>query len=293
MKKLIVVVGPTASGKTNFAINLARKLSTEIISADSRQIYKNLEISTAQPSVQDKNLAFHHLVCFVEIFENYNTYQYVQDANFCLNKIFEKNNFAIVCGGTGLYIDSLINGIDYFPDICPSIREKLNFEFQEKGLSHICSLLEKVDPEYFDIVDRKNPRRILRGLEIFFSSGKPFSFFRKNQKKNREFEVIKYGISLEKRVLEERIDSRLESMIENGLFEEIESVLSYKNCQAINTIGVKEIFDFFEKKIDKKTSILNIKSNTKKYAKRQMTWFKKCKETIWDQNIFFEKLYKS
>lgn len=274
-KILLVICGPTASGKTEKAIEIANFFNTEIISADSRQIYKEIPICTAQPTLKELNLAKHHLIGTISVFDNYDVYKFQEEALKILEKIFLKNQIAILCGGTGMYIDAICNGIDNMPSVSFEIRIKLNNYFRENGLAKLLEKLEKVDPEYFAVVDKNNPRRVIRALEVFYASGKKFSFFRTGKVANRNFKILKLKTEVEKNILHQKIEKRADLMIKNGLIDEISKLIPLKNNSPLNIIGAKEIIYFLEGKYSLKDAIDSIKINTKRYAKRQITWFKK------------------
>ncbi len=278
---LIVIVGPTASGKTSVAIEIAKKYNTEIISADSRQFYKEIPIGTATPQSEEMQGIKHHFVGNLTVNDYYNVSKFEQDVMELLKKKFQKNKIMLMVGGSGLYIDAVCNGIDDLPDADEELRARLNKLFDEEGLSALQQKLKQLDPEYFEKVDLNNPKRILRALEVSIQTGKPYSSHRKGNSAERPFNIIKIGLEIPREQLIERIDRRLDSMIKEGWIEEATSVLPYKDNNALNTVGYKELFKYLENEWSLDLAIEKIKVNTRRYAKRQMTWFKRDKETTW------------
>ena len=273
-KVLLVVVGPTASGKTKLAIEIALKYNTEIISADSRQIYKDLIIGTAQPTIQEQRLVKHHLVNFVDLDATYSVADYEKDASRILNMLFNEHNVVIMCGGTGLYINAVCFGIDEIPDISQEKRNYVRSLYKNNGLDFCVDLLKQHDHECEKFLDIKNPHRVLRALEVILETQKPIREFYSSKKKSF-FEVIFINIDIEKEVLFKRIDLRVDEMIKNGLIDEVKRFEKYKKYNSLKTIGYKEIFEYLDNKKTLEEAIEEIKINTKKYAKRQITWFKK------------------
>ena len=273
-KVLLVVVGPTASGKTKLAIELALKYNTEIISADSRQIYKDLIIGTAQPTIQEQRLVKHHLVNFVDLNATYSVADYEKDASKILNMLFKEHDIVVMCGGTGLYINAVCFGIDEIPDISQEKRNYVRSLYKNNGLDFCVDLLKQHDHECEKFLDIKNPHRVLRALEVILETQKPIREFYSSKKKSF-FEVIFINIDIEKEVLFKRIDMRVNEMIKNGLIDEVKRFEKYKKYNSLQTIGYKEIFEYLDNRITLNEAIENIKINTKKYAKRQITWFKK------------------
>ncbi|PWL27915.1 tRNA (adenosine(37)-N6)-dimethylallyltransferase MiaA [uncultured Roseivirga sp.] len=280
-KYLTCIVGPTAVGKTSTAIKVAQFLNTEIISADSRQFYKELEIGTAKPDALELSEAKHHLVNSLSIHDEYDVGQFEGDALAIINQVHERNNSVVMVGGSGLFVDAVCNGLDEFPEIEDGLRDTLNDEFKQKGLQRLVDELEGKDPEYWSIVDRKNPQRIIRALEVIRSTGKKFSDFRKRSKKERPFEVIKIGLTMEREQLYGRIDRRMDIMIEQGLFEEAKQFLPYKSLNALQTVGYQEIFPYLEGDYDYAEAVRLLKRNSRRYAKRQLTWFRKDESVEW------------
>lgn len=280
-KYLIAIVGPTASGKTALSVKLAKIFNTEIISADSRQIYKELSIGTAKPTKEEMGGVRHHFVNSHTIEEDYSIGKYEKEALEVLNTIFKEKDIAILTGGSGLYVKVVCEGMDEVPDSDPEIREELNQKYREEGLELLLTELEKIDPEYYEQVDKSNPQRVIRGIEVFWSTGTPFSQFRTGEKKERPFNVLKIGMLWDRKELYNRIDERMDQMIQAGLFQEVESLRQFNDKNALQTVGYKEVFDYLEGKYDKEECIRLLKRNSRRYAKRQMTWFNKDKEIIW------------
>lgn len=273
-KVLLVVVGPTASGKTKLAIELALKYNTEIVSADSRQIYKDLIIGTAQPTIQEQRLVKHHLVNFVDLDATYSVADYEKDASRILNMLFKEHDVVVMCGGTGLYINAVCFGIDEIPDISQEKRDYVRNFYKNNGLKYCVDLLKQHDQECEKFLDIRNPHRVLRALEVILETQKPIREFYSSKKKSF-FEVIFINIDIEKEVLYNRIDRRVDEMIKNGLIDEVKRFEKYRNYNSLKTIGYNEIFEYLDNKKTLEEAVEEIKINTKKYAKRQITWFKK------------------
>lgn len=280
-KTLHIIAGPTASGKTSFAIKLAKELHTEIVSADSRQIFKEMNIGVARPSVAELESVKHHLIATWCIKEKYNVARYEQEALSIINSLFEKYDNAVLVGGSGLYIDAIIEGIDFMPDISEKTKNYVQMLFENKGIMALQEELKKYDPEYYNIVDKQNHRRLQRALEVCLESNRPFSFYRKENKKQRGFEVNFLAIRRNREDLINRINQRVDIMIEEGLLEEVELLREYRDLVALNTVGYKEIFDYLDNKITLSQAIELIKIHTRQYAKRQMTWFNKKENIHW------------
>ena len=280
-KKLIVIVGPTAVGKTPLAIELAKELGTEIISADSRQIFRELEIGTTKPTKEELAQVRHHFINIKSITEEYNAALFGKEARDAIDMLFETKGIAVMCGGSGLYVKAALEGFDQIPTIEVGIRDKINQEFEEKGLAWLQGQVQQIDPDYFSVVDTKNPQRLIRALEVSYSSGKPFSSWRNKQVTSLPFQVMKIGLELPREELYHRIDKRMDEMIEKGLFEEAEKFYPQRQLNSLQTVGYQEIFGFLDGLYDKEESIRLLKRNSRNYAKRQMTWFKKDKEINW------------
>ncbi|MDN3723874.1 tRNA (adenosine(37)-N6)-dimethylallyltransferase MiaA [Aequorivita sp. SDUM287046] len=278
---LICVVGPTAIGKTSLAIKLAQEFSTEIISADSRQFYKEMSIGTAVPSPSELAAIPHHFIHNISISQPYSVGDFERECIQFLNQFFKKRNVAIMVGGSGLYIDAVIKGLDNFPEIASETRKKLNKELNQNGIKVLQTELQLADPVYFEKVDQQNPHRLIRALEVFRATGKPYSSFLNKEGTKREFETLFIGLTAERDAVYSRINQRVDQMVEAGLFEEAESLLPQKESNALQTVGYREAFDYFEGKISKEEAISEIKKNTRRYAKRQITWFKKNEAIHW------------
>lgn len=275
MATLLVLTGPTASGKTALAIRWAERLRTEIISADSRQFYREMRIGTAAPTPDELRRVPHHFVQHLSIHDSYNVYRYEQDALALLEKLFQNHENVILCGGSGLYIDALCNGIDLLPDPDPELRENLHRMLRENRVEEFHQMLKEKDPEYYEVVDRNNPVRMVRALEVCIQTGQPYSTLRKQQAKERPFQIIKYAIALPREVLNERINRRVERMMEEGLEAEARQLYPLRHLNALQTVGYRELFDHFDGKCTLEESVEAIKAHTRQYAKRQMTWFKR------------------
>jgi len=281
LKTLIVIAGPTASGKTAVGIQLARQLSTEIISADSRQFYQEMSIGTAKPTIDELAQAKHHFINSHSITDSFNVGDFEQQGLALLNELFKTHDVVVMAGGSGLYIKAICEGFDQLPDVDLVIREQLNNKYAEKGISYLQEKLKLTDPEYYQQVDINNPQRLIRALEVFESSGQPFSSFRKKDLQQRPFNIIKIGLLHPREKLYERINLRVDQMVADGLVDEVKSLQTYRHLNALQTVGYTEIFDYLDGKTDLLTAIGLIKQNTRRFAKRQMTWFNKDKEIKW------------
>jgi len=280
-KTIVVVTGPTAVGKTAFAIKLANAFKTEIISADSRQMYKELNIGVAKPSPAELKQVKHHFINYVSIHDNYNAGKFETDSIKLLDKLFDKHDVVVVCGGSGLYVDALCKGFDALPEHDESIRLQLKLLYEKEGLTALQNLLKDKDPVYFSKVDANNPQRLLRALEVCLSTGKPYSSLRKKESKPRDFNIITIGLNLDRDVLYQRINQRVDDMIKCGLEQEAKSLFSFRNLNALQTVGYEEWFQHFEGKMSREEAIEKIKQNSRNYAKRQLTWFRKEKNIRW------------
>lgn len=280
-KTVIVIVGPTAIGKTELAIELAQRFQTEILSADSRQFYEELNIGVARPSAHQLQAVKHHFVSCRSVQEEYNAGEYEKDALECLEKIFRKKNVAILVGGSGLYVRAVCAGFDAVPPGDDEVKGQLERELKEKGLQHLQEELKKVDPEYFKTADIQNPRRVLRALEVYRTTGKPFSAHHTTTPAIRNFRIVKIGLNADRSILYKRINQRVDVMLQSGLEEEAKEMFSLRTCKALQTVGYQELFNYFEGKTDKETAINLIKQHTRNFAKRQLTWFKKEKDIQW------------
>lgn len=276
-----MILGPTASGKTEAAVDLAVKLGAEVISADSRQFYREMRIGTARPTEEQLGRARHHFVGHLSVTDPYNVARYEQDALRVLGNIFKHESYAILVGGSGLYIDAVCKGIDELPDPEPELRRQLRKEFESEGLSFMQRRLEALDPAYFREVDLQNPNRVLRALEVCIITGQPYSSFRKHQQKPRDFEIVKFGLDLPRDVMNRQIDARVDEMMKMGLLEEARSLYPFRHLNALNTVGYKELFEYLEGRCTLQLAIERIKTSTRRYAKRQVTWFRKDREIQW------------
>ncbi|ALM07283.1 tRNA delta(2)-isopentenylpyrophosphate transferase [Sediminicola sp. YIK13] len=280
-KWLISIVGPTGIGKTSLAIKLAQYFETEIISADSRQFFKEMTIGTAVPSKEELGAIKHHFIQNISIFDEYSVGDFERDAIALLHGLFKKKNIVIMVGGSGLYIDVVTKGLDKFPEVDPNIRTELNKLLEEQGITVLQEQLSNLDPVYFNKVDTENPHRLIRALEICLGTGKPFSAFLKQKKVKRDFKTISIGIDAERHVIYERINQRVDLMVEAGLVDEVRTLEPHKSFNALQTVGYRELFKYFEGDWTLDFAILEIKKNTRRFAKRQLTWFKKNENTIW------------
>jgi tRNA dimethylallyltransferase len=280
---LIVLVGPTAVGKTTAAIQLATWLDTEIVSTDSRQFYREMQIGTAKPSASELKAVPHHLVDFISVEEPYDVAQFEADALLALHDIFCRKSAAIATGGSGLYVNTLCEGIDDMPGIDAGIREGLQQKLENEGLQSMAEILRNVDPEFYAQADIQNPRRVLRALEVYQQTGKTFSSFRKKNDGNsrHEFSIIKIGLFRTRDALYERINRRVDLMIEDGLFEEAVRLSPHRHLNALQTVGYQEIFGYLDGAYDQQEAIRLIKRNTRRFAKRQMTWFRRDETIQW------------
>jgi tRNA dimethylallyltransferase len=281
MKTLIVIAGPTASGKTAFAIEMAKALNTVILSADSRQFYKEMRIGTAAPTEEELNQAKHYFVHHISIEDKYDVADYERDAIALLDELFKTHDAVIMTGGSGLFIDAVCNGIDVMPDVKPEIRDKVQKLYDEGGLHPMQEALKHLDPEYYAVVDQQNPRRLQRALEVCYQTGQPFSSFRSGNTIQRNFSVRKYALLWDRQALIHRIDRRVEMMIEQGLLEEAKALYPKRHLNALNTVGYKELFAYFDGDCALDEAVEQIKIHTRQYAKRQMTWLRKDSEYQW------------
>lgn len=278
---LIIISGPTAIGKTAMAIKVAQAFNAEVLSADSRQFYKELKIGVATPSDEELNAVIHHFIGHLSIHDYYNVSAYENDVLSFLETYFKSKTTAVMVGGSGLYIDAVCNGIDEFPDIDEKLRKNLKEKLEQEGIESIRAMLKALDSAYYELVDVNNPKRMIRALEVCIATGKPFSEQRKNQTVERDFNIIKIGLSRPREELVEIIHQRVEIMLEMGLLDEVKSLYPNKDLNALNTVGYKEIFNYLDGDWTLDLAIEKIKTNTRRYAKRQMTWFKKDKDIEW------------
>lgn len=281
MKKVISVVGATAIGKTNLAIQLANHYKTEIISADSRQFFKEMNIGTAVPSTQELAQAKHHFIQHKSIFEAYSVGDFQREAIECLHELFQKNEIVILVGGSGLYIDALLNGLDNFPEVPAEIRQELIEKYQQKGISFLQEKLKELDFQQYNKMDIQNPQRLIRALEVCLASGKPYSSFLNKKEKNPFFTSVEIGLTASRSVIYERINLRVEKMLEQGLLKEAQKLYPHRNLNALQTVGYQELFSFFGGEFSLEVAIEKIKTNTRRFAKRQATWFGKNPKIHW------------
>ncbi len=280
-KTLISVVGPTAIGKTSTGIALAQHYQTEIISADSRQFFKEMEIGTAVPSSEELAAAKHHFIQHISVEDEYSVGDFETEAIEKLNKLFKQHNQVLMVGGSGLYVKAVLEGLDHFPKVEASVREQLNLQLEEDGIEKLQQQLKELDPVYAEKVDLENPHRVIRALEICIGSGKPYSSFLNNSSAERNFNTIKIGLTAPRELIYERIEKRVDLMIEQGLLDEVKRVYEKRDLNALNTVGYKEIFQFFDGNWTLDFAIAEIKKNTRRFAKRQLTWFRKDEEIEW------------
>ncbi|WP_037051700.1 tRNA (adenosine(37)-N6)-dimethylallyltransferase MiaA [Psychroserpens burtonensis] len=278
---LISIVGPTAIGKTALSIKLAKYFNTEIISADSRQFYQEMQIGTAAPTLAELAAVPHHFIKQISVDSYYNVGAFEKDAISLLTELYIKHDIVIMVGGSGLYVNAVTKGLDEFPEVNPDIRDVLNSRFKNDGLEGLQFQLKELDPKAYNKIAIDNPQRLIRALEVCLSSGKPYSSFLTSENKKRDFETITIGITADREIIYDRINRRVDLMIEDGLLGEVEDLLPKKHQNALNTVGYKELFNVLEKQWTLAFAISEIKKNTRRFAKRQLTWFKKNEETIW------------
>jgi tRNA dimethylallyltransferase len=289
---LIIILGPTGVGKSDIAVELAQRLKCDIISADSRQFYKEMRIGTAVPDSQQLNVIKHHFIQFIPVHSYYSSSLFERDVLKLLPQLFSTNNTAIMAGGSGLYIDAVCNGIDDIPDTDHDVRTKYNAMYIESGIEALRAALKLLDPEHYAKVDLKNHKRIIRALEICESTGCPYSSFLTKHKTQRDFSIIKIGLSRNRDELYEMINRRVDKMIEEGLEDEARSLYSLKHLNALNSVGYREFFHYFDGQITKEEAISLIKRNSRRYAKRQMTWWAKDNEIVWFDAVSKEEIFQ-
>ena len=285
-KTLLVIAGPTASRKTAYSIALAKELGTVIINADSRQFYKEMCIGTAVPTAKELHEVKHYFIQNISILDNYDVAQYEQDVLQLLKKLFLKHDQVILTGGSGLFIDAVCKGIDPMPDIDVEVRQRVNDLFRDGGLVALQQEVQRLDPEYWAVVDQKNPRRLQRALEVCYQTGNTFTSYRSSNVAQRDFNIEKYALLWDRTTLNNRINRRVEQMLADGLVDEARRLLPYRHLNALNTVGYKELFDYFDGKCTLSEAVEQIKLNTRHYAKRQMTWLRKDKEYQWVEMPF-------
>ena len=274
-KTLIVITGPTGIGKSATAIDLAQRLSTEIISADSRQVYKGIPIITAAPTEEERSIVPHHLVDFLELDEYYSASLFEQQALSLLDQIFSRSDYAVVCGGSMMYVDALCNGIDELPTIPDNIRQQLMQEHADNGNDWLLQRLEQLDPVYYNQVDRQNTKRVFHAVEICLASGRPYSSLRTGTRRSRPFRIIKTALTADRQLIFDRINLRVEKMLEMGMLDEARSVYHLRHLNSLNTVGFKEMFRYIDGEWDLPTAIARMQKNTRVYAKKQMTWYQR------------------
>ena len=292
MKTLIVIVGPTGVGKTALCLEVAERLGTFIINADSRQIFRDIPIGTAAPTAEEQKRVKHFFVGKLHINDYYNASMFENDVIKLLDKLFGEKDNIIMSGGSMMYVDAVCNGIDDIPSVNENIRQQVKSLYEADGLDIIKEKLKKLDPEYFEIVDKNNPKRVIHALEICLSTGKTYTSFRTNTKKERSFRIIKIGLNRDRDELYSRIDKRVDLMIENGLMEEAKQMYPHKELNSLNTVGYKELFNYFDGKCTLDEAIFKIKSNTHKYCRKQLTWFKRDKDIHWFNPDNVEEIIK-
>ena len=280
-KYLISVVGPTAIGKTALSIKLANYFKTEIISADSRQFFKEMSIGTAAPTEEELAAAPHHFIHHKSITEDYNVGTFEKDALKKIDELHQKHDIVIMVGGSGLYVDAVTKGLDYFPDVDPKIREQLNYTLEKEGLEALQLQLKNLDIVAYNTIAIDNPHRVIRALEICIGTNKPYSSFLNKEKNKRPFKTITIGLTADREVIYNRINKRVDIMVENGLIDEVKSLIEHKHLNALNTVGYKEIFNALDTTWSLDFAISEIKKNSRRFAKRQLTWFKRNNDTLW------------
>lgn len=280
-KTLIVLIGPTGVGKTDLSIKIAEKYGSPIISADSRQLYSDLKIGTAAPTEEYLKRVKHYFVGTLKLTDYYSAAQYESEVISLLEELFKTNNTILLTGGSMMYIDAICKGIDDIPTVDNETRQMMMEKYEKEGLERLCAELKLLDPEYYSIVDLKNPKRVIHALEICYMTGKTYTSFRTGNKKQRPFDIIKIGLCRDREELYERINKRVDIMINDGLVDEVKSVYQYKNLNSLNTVGYKEIIQYLEGNCTLEFAIEKIKQNSRIYSRKQMTWFKRDNEIKW------------
>ncbi|SDQ69619.1 tRNA (adenosine(37)-N6)-dimethylallyltransferase MiaA [Flagellimonas zhangzhouensis] len=278
---VLAVVGPTAIGKTALGIHLAQHFQTEVISADSRQFFKEMEIGTAVPSKEELQQAKHHFIQHKSILEPYSVGDFERDTIDLLEQLFKEHKIIVMVGGSGLYVDAVINGLDKFPDVDPKIRESLNKQLEQEGLENLQKDLQQRDPDYFKIVDVDNPHRLIRALEVCIASNQPYSSFLNQEKLQRPFKSLYVGINAPREIIYERINKRVDLMMEQGLLDEAKKLHPHKQLNALQTVGYKELFEYLDGQCTLEFAVSEIKKNTRRFAKRQLTWLRKNEDILW------------
>lgn len=279
-KTLIVITGPTGIGKTDIAIKVAQHLGTEIISADSRQIYRNIPIGTACPTREELSKVKHHFVNILELDQYYSAAQFENDVMALLPQLWEKYDYVVMCGGSMMYVDAVCNGIDDIPTVSEEVRDAAYSILDKEGLEGVAKRVAEIDPDYYEIVDKQNAKRLVHALEIYMQSDKPFSSFRTGEKKKRPFRILKFALNMPREELFTRINTRVDKMIELGLEQEARNVFHLRHLNALNTVGYKEMFAYFDGTMDFITARERLKKNTRVYAKKQLTWYAKDPDII-------------
>ena len=278
---LITIVGPTAIGKTALSIQLANAFNASIISCDSRQFFKEMTIGTAVPELKELAAAKHYFIQNRSVFDSYNVGEFERDTLEKLEVLFKENPIQIMVGGSGLYVDAVLNGLDYFPEVAPEIREALLLKLEKEGIEVLQKQLKELDVETYNLIAIDNPHRIMRALEVCIGSGIPYSTFKNKPKKPRNFKSIKIGLNADREIIYNRINQRVDTMIDNGLIEEAKTLYAHKELNALQTVGYRELFSFFDGNFTKEFAISEIKKNSRRFAKRQLTWFKRDKNILW------------
>jgi len=286
----VVIAGPTGVGKTRVSLETARHFGTEILSADSRQMYREMRIGTAVPSMEELALVRHHFIGNLSISDYYNASRYEEEAIALLNRLFRRSPVVVLTGGSMLYVDAVCNGIDDLPTIDPLIRDQLLRQYHREGIGSLRELVRQLDPEYYRTVDPDNPKRLLHALEICMMTGKPYSSFLKREKKQRSFRILKCGLNMDRKSLYEQINRRVDEMVAAGLEEEARGLFPFRSLNALNTVGYREWFSFFDGACTREETIAQIKSNTRRYARKQLTWFRRDQAITWFHPDETEKL---
>ena len=289
-KHLVVIAGPTGSGKTDLSIRVARRYHCPIITTGSRQFYRGIPIGTAQPTAEELQMAEHHFIADRELKDDFNSGSYETEALSRLEELFRKNDIVVAVGGSGLYIKALCEGMDDLPEVDPRLREELNSRCKAEGVEALAEELRRLDPDFYEVVDRKNPARVVRALEVCISTGKTYSSLRSGVKRQRPFNIIKIAVNMNREVLYERIDLRVDKMVQAGLYDEALKVYPLRELNALQTVGYREWFDHFDGKISSEEAIELIKRNSRRYAKRQLTWFRADKDFEWFEPSETEKI---
>lgn len=278
---LIVIVGPTGSGKTSLSIALAQHYAAPIISTDSRQVYRGMAIGTAQPSFEELAAAEHHFIADREIFDDFNCGRYEQEALKCLEELFKRHEVVVAVGGSGLYIQALCDGLDALPEADDGLRAELKHRLETEGIERLVEQLRELDPKYVAELDVYNPQRVVRALEVCLVTGRPYSELRSGNVAKRDFDIIKIGTEMDREVLYDRINRRVDIMLNDGLLKEVEALLPHRHLNSLQTVGYREFFDYFDGKCSLEESVELVKRNSRRYAKRQMTWFRRDEAIAW------------